>query len=140
VLGFEWTKELATGVKRIDDQHRELIAQANKLLEACYTIKGREMLGNIEALMEGCIAGHFATEEELMTDHAYPHYGAHRMAHQKVMARYAKLKDRFLKEGVGVHLVIMVNQLIISWLKSHIRDHDKALGEHLVAIESSGKP
>ena len=43
----EWTKDLATGVNEIDDQHKELLKNMNELLVACRHGKGRDVIETV---------------------------------------------------------------------------------------------
>lgn len=41
-MAIEWTDELATGVNKIDNQHKELFKRINNLLDACNQGKGKD--------------------------------------------------------------------------------------------------
>ncbi len=130
-MAIEWTEDLATGVQTIDDQHKELFGRINVLLNACNMGKGRMEICRTVAFLEDYVNEHFSTEERYMIKHQYPDYDAHRAQHISLRNNLARLKQRLDEEGAGVHIIILTNQLIIDWLRNHIRILDRSFGDYL---------
>lgn len=74
---------------------------------------------------------HFATEEAAMISAGYPKYFGHRSEHARFTGNLKDLKHLLLKDGPGVHIVILTNHLVVDWLRSHILSLDKAFGNYL---------
>lgn len=125
---IDWTDDLSVGVAQIDAQHKELFAQINRLFEACHQAKGKEAVGEIIAFLGNYVVEHFAMEERYMLALGYAGYEEHRAAHEEFIQRFSALRERFEKEGPGVHIVVMTNQVVVNWLNTHIRNMDKKLG------------
>lgn len=132
-MAIEWTEDLATGVSEIDNQHKELFKRINNMLEACNQGRGKEEVGRVIKFLEDYVVTHFTTEESYMTKHGYPEYPVHKAAHSLFIENFSGLKRKFETEGVGVHIVILTNSLVVDWLINHIRKVDKALGGFLKA-------
>lgn len=126
-----WSEDLATGVPRIDVQHQELFRRINSLLEACNKGKGKEEVKSVIKFLEDYVVTHFSEEERHMINFSYHDYAHHKSEHTEFMENFAKLKGHLESEGIGLTAVIMTNQLVVDWLRSHIRRIDKDLGAFL---------
>lgn len=126
-----WSEDLSIGVPAIDAQHKELFRRINSLLDACHQAKGREAVSEILGFLANYVLEHFATEEKLMSERAYPRYEEHRREHEDFKTRLAALSERFAAEGPGIHIIIATNSVVVTWLNRHIRHVDRALGGFL---------
>lgn len=131
MTSIEWTDELSIGVAEIDRQHKELFAQVNRLLDACHQARGKEAVAGIIAFLGDYVVRHFAAEEEYMARCGYQGLEPHRAEHRQFIERFAALRQRFEAEGPGVHIVVMVNNIVVNWLNKHIRNVDRAMGKFL---------
>jgi hemerythrin len=132
-MAIEWSEDLATGVNEIDNQHKELFKRINNMLEACNQGKGKEEVDKVIKFLEDYVVTHFTAEEKYMTTFDYPEYSAHKSQHLWFIENFSGLKRKIETEGVGVHIVILTNNLVVDWLINHIRKLDKALGGFLKA-------
>lgn len=138
-MAILWTEELATGVREIDEQHKEMFRQINRLLDACHQGRGHEAVGTVLNFLDSYSRKHFQLEEQYMLDYHYPDYKQHKAQHQEFIGNVAEVKRRFLAEGPGVHIVVITNRVLAGWLNSHIRKVDKVLGKYLrPKLEKSG--
>ena len=71
-MEFAWSDDLLTGVRDIDEQHRELFSRVNTLIVACTQQKGKDEIGNYLQFLMDYVAFHFAAEEREMTTYQYP--------------------------------------------------------------------
>jgi hemerythrin len=132
-MAIEWTQDLATGVTEIDGQHKELFRRINALMEACRQGQGKSEVHKVIGFLEDYVVEHFSLEESHMVKSSYPGYGAHRSQHLEFMEKFSDLKQQIEREGVGVLTVVKTNQVVVDWLKNHIRRTDKSLASFLVA-------
>lgn len=140
-MAIEWTKELATGVPIIDDQHKELFRMINNLLEACSRGRGKEEILSVIHFLEDYVVSHFSEEEQHMQQSNYPAYANHKAQHEEFRRNFASLKQLFETEGPGVYVVIKTNHVVIDWLTAHIKRVDKDFGAFLqTKTVSSGLP
>jgi hemerythrin len=133
-MSFAWTPELAVGVEAIDAQHRELFARVDALLRAA-----REGRGPVEALhvlgfLGEYVVEHFALEEALMRDGAYPGFAAHRAEHAALERRFAALRTSFARGGADDALAEAVEAELGGWLVRHVSGTDRALGAWYAAL------
>ena len=56
---------------------------------------------------------------------------SHKRQHLEFMENLFRLKTQFEAEGPGVHIVVIINRLVVDWLRNHIRKTDRALGSFL---------
>jgi hemerythrin len=125
----QWTEDLATGVDRIDEQHRELYAQVAALHQA---MRGGQ-LGRVPAIVEFLqryALEHFATEEREMAAAAYPDLAEHRRLHQQFVGEFLRHKA-LLASGIAPSAVVALSQWLTDWLRDHVRRVDGAMARHL---------
>jgi len=130
-MAIEWTDDLATGVNEIDNQHRELFQRINNLLDACNHGKGKEEVKKVISFLEDYVITHFSEEEKYMGKYDYPDYMVHKRQHLEFMENFFRIKTQFEAEGPGIHIVVITNNLVVDWLRNHIRKIDRALGSFL---------
>ncbi|BEH09382.1 MULTISPECIES: hemerythrin family protein [Geobacter] len=133
-----WTDDLTVGIWEIDTQHRALFAQLEKLLDACMV--GRELDEVMEMIvfLDDYVTTHFDTEERLQRQGGYPDYDKHRAEHVIFRTNLERLKAELRESGATRDLVLRVNQVLIDWLKTHIRNVDAAMSEFL--LKKTGQP
>jgi len=127
---FKWKNEYSVGIESIDLQHKKLINLINQLQTAVDYSTGetfeREAL---DELVEYTVT-HFRYEENLMEEHAYPDFEAHRKQHDnmvkkvtEVVDNYKENKDNAMKEATAY---------LKDWLINHINGTDKQYSDFLI--------
>ncbi len=128
---IKWTPDLATGSSEIDNQHIELFERINSLLESMSRGKGREEVGKVITFLENYVVEHFGMEERYMNKLSYPGYSLHKGQHAQFLNEFSTIKRQFQNEGSSSLLAINIQRKVIDWLKNHISQVDKELGEFL---------
>jgi hemerythrin len=136
-MAMQWTNTLSVGIEAIDDQHKEIFAKANSLMEACQQGKGKQVAGEIIGFLNDYVAEHFSGEEKLMLKHNYADYKTHKDQHENFANGFKDLKSRFEAEGPGLQIVVLTNKTIVNWLVTHINSTDKKLGAFLKELSDS---
>jgi hemerythrin len=131
-MHVHWTTELATGIEAIDAEHRELIERMDRFLDACRRGLGKARTLEMLDFLESYAISHFAHEEALMAKSSYPESRTHRAQHTTFRKNVAAIRAAFDQEGATVSVVVLVNRTVIDWMLGHIRNSDRALGDHLV--------
>ena len=124
-----WDKRLETGHPKIDEQHLSLIDTYNRLHNAMKQGKGKDEVGSILIFLKDYTVTHFAMEEGLMKESAYPGMGKHLEIHKDLVAQVADLVDKFQKGTVTITLPVM--NFLEDWLTKHIQGEDFRLAEYL---------
>ena len=128
---IEFTKELETGDERIDSQHKELIAQLNKLHNAMKERRGKEETANIIAFLENYVLKHFA-DEEILTEKITNSLRLENIrAHKEFIAKLSKFKTEH--QNNSITLTIDIYNELSSWLVNHIKSIDVNLAKLIKA-------
>lgn len=131
-MAFQWNQGLSVGVQAIDDQHKEIFARVNRLLQAASQGKGKDELGQVIEFLGSYVISHFGAEERLMVQHPYPGAAAHRSQHQQFLRTFTQLAGDFKKEGPTSQLVIALQKQVCDWLVNHIGKLDREFGSYIL--------
>jgi hemerythrin len=117
---IKWNERLSVGIKKLDEQHKELIKTINALIER----DNDESEGIADALdrMTRYADYHFKTEERLMREHGYPDYVSQQSEHTEFKTRTAN----FCLEAMA-HKKALPQELLtylVNWLTYHILESD----------------
>lgn len=126
---FEWKKDYSVGVKKIDEQHKELVKHLNSLYQALQEGKGKEALGTVLDGLLQYTKKHFSSEESLLKLYKYPAYEEHKQKHNKMKDHVARLKQKF--DSGEISNPIEITNFLKDWLAKHIMETDKAYGPYL---------
>ena len=128
----EFDNSLVTGNDMIDEQHKELIAKINKLMESCENSSGkRDAIKMLEYLSE-YTDFHFAAEEKLQEEVNYPQIEAHKEKHSEFKKSVEELHEMLVdEEGPSDAFVQAVNKNVINWLYDHIKGFDRAVASYI---------
>ena len=132
---IEWEESLSTGIERLDEQHRRLIAMINELNDAMESGEGHGVLGRIIDGLVDYTVTHFADEETLMTRAAYPRLVAHKMEHAAFTKKALDLKHRFACDQRILNMEVLT--FLRGWLVLHIKGTDLAYSPSIKAMLAS---
>lgn len=118
---MQWTDDLATGIRVIDDQHKRIISYINELDHARQTGSAEEVEHVLDGLLDYTVT-HFEFEEELQEKAGYPFLKAHQRVHEIFMKRIAAFRDR---ANNGEDIVPELLSMLKVWLSSHIKGDDR---------------
>ncbi len=80
-----WKEIYETGIIALDNEHRALVAEVNRLYEAIRDKRGEEVLGDILTMLESYTVDHFQHEEKLMAEYHFPGLEEHQKVHQELI-------------------------------------------------------
>ena len=123
-MAYQWDSTLETGYEKVDNQHKQLVAALNALIEASKSGKGDKMVLETMDFLTGYAIKHFADEEKLQKQFNYPDYLNHKNIHENFKATVKKLTDRVRSEGPSETVVNEVSISLGSWLINHIKGDD----------------
>ncbi len=126
-----WSDELATGIRKIDLQHQELIEMINEL---CAALKSNEDVDTLKRLLprlSAYVLFHFGTEEAMFRNDpaCAEHAEVHVREHQAFSMKIASFKDAAPDEQ-GAAMAELVDYLQ-HWLVEHIMKTDQELARLL---------
>ena len=126
-----WNDSIAIGIPQIDRKHREICGRVDDFYNACEQGKGaQEVLHLLDYLKEYTFE-HFAEEEALQLQIAYPNYESHKKQHDIFRKRMADLRVDIADWGVTTDTVMTVNRLVTSWLIRHIMGCDAGIKNYI---------
>lgn len=132
---MQWTEDLETGIKVIDDQHKRIINYINELHHASETGNEAEVQEVLAGLLDYTIT-HFQFEEELQEKAGYPFLKAHQRVHEIFMKRIATFRERAEK---GENIIPELLSMLKVWLSSHIKGDDRDYVESVKKITGSNE-
>jgi len=124
------TKEMETGVEKIDNQHRELIERINDLLSMGTKSISKEETEKTLVILGDYIVKHFNDEEAMQKQSGYPEYDSHKELHQIYFAEFHRLEKEFIENGPSMKFTLDVNNSIIGWIVRHIKTADCEFGKY----------
>ena len=130
-MALTLTKEMEVGVKKIDDQHRELIERINAVTHMGVKAASKEETQKTIDLLNDYVIKHFKDEEALQAQTpAYPKMAQHKEQHRLYLQELQKLKAEFLKNGPSAAFSISLNNSVINWIVRHIKTVDVEFGRY----------
>jgi hemerythrin len=136
-MAYIWDKNLETGNRTIDDQHRRLIDAINNLQTAKLAGKGTSQLEELMVFLITYTIKHFRDEEALQIKYQYPDYSEHKGQHTDFKKQVDRLMAEIGAEGPSPALVDKVTELIGSWLFNHIKGHDFKCAAYLRSMDEA---
>lgn len=130
-MNAELDPALVTGNDAIDAQHRELFAHLATLLAASRERRSQQEVAGLLDFLGDYVIRHFAAEEALMIQGAYPGIEAHRAEHRDFVKQYEVLRRELRSEGPSRLFAIRLGNRVTAWLREHIYRTDRLLAEWL---------
>ena len=126
-LHLQWSKTYECGHAEIDQQHRNLFAKANQLLQMNSKDASKENIATIiKELLEETVA-HFAYEEQILEQLAHPDTSVHALSHRRLLDKTNILLDK-LQRG-GADLAALLHFMIYELTAQHIMIDDRCFGK-----------
>lgn len=119
----ELTRDLLTGVGKMDSQHRRLFDLINELNDAITNGKGRTVMTRVLDSLIDYTELHFGEEERVLEQIRYPDIEIQKRAHRAFVAKAREFKVDF-ESGKGMVSTSIVN-FLNDWLVKHIGGLDK---------------
>lgn len=128
------TKDMEVGVAKIDAQHKELVTRLNNVTAMGAKAVSKEETQKTLDMLGSYIVKHFADEEALQKQSAYPKFDWHKGQHQLYIGEFQKLKSEFTANGVSPKFTLSLNNSIINWIVRHIKSADVEFGKYYQTV------
>jgi hemerythrin len=135
-MAYQWDSSLETGYDKVDNQHKQLVAAVNNLMEASQSGKGNKAVMETLDFLTGYAIKHFGDEEQLQVDYEYPDYLNHKRIHDDFKLVVGELTGRVAKEGPTEELINEVSNAIGAWLLNHIKGDDFRMAAFVKAADT----
>jgi hemerythrin len=126
-----WSEQFATGHKTIDEQHRVLFENINRLEGLLVqTNPNRQECDFIIGLinyLENYAVEHFQVEEQCMESYRCPAHQHNQQAHRYFILSFRRLKEHCQSEGFRPEILKQLHQFAEDWIQQHIMRIDVQL-------------
>ena len=122
---LEWRTEFSVGVTSMDDEHRHMIEMINAVYEELRDHRDANSIEGFLGDVYNAVASHFALEERLMRDAAYPEYEAHKDDHENLLDQIRDMMDA-VGDAPEKGLALLEERLS-SWFGRHFATFDARL-------------
>jgi hemerythrin-like metal-binding protein len=123
-MNIPWNPSYRIGDTRIDQQHEQLFALANAMLQTTT----HEALQLHAIQLYKAVRKHFFEEEALMRETKFPGLEGHVASHNAILAKLVGLSADIGKNHVSVALV---EDFLNEWGMRHIPNEDAAFTKHI---------
>jgi hemerythrin len=133
-----WSKNYATGIKQIDDQHMELVSLTNELYRACLTNEQeiQNVFKEVMSRMVAYVRYHFATELEILERIHFPDYIEHKKQHDQLVLQILEAAKEY-NEGRKYVPNSFVRELK-DWVFGHIGVYDQIYAVYVAEQRKKG--
>lgn len=122
-IDISWKEEYSVGVKRFDDDHKEIIKIISRINDTLYQFKTLEHMPDIFGELKDYAERHFKAEEELMEEHGFPGYEDHKREHEEFDRKIEKLEEEV---NTTPRLTTFdLASFLYEWLEDHVLNVDK---------------
>ncbi|VAV82213.1 hypothetical protein MNBD_DELTA01-2053, partial [hydrothermal vent metagenome] len=122
-------REYSVNIKKIDEQHKELIGYLNVLHKAFTEGKDHAIIEVMLEDLSSYAKYHFGLEEQLMQAYDYRDYMVHRLRHNYFIEHIVDLEIDYMAGKKDVTGRTMY--LLKDWIDKHIKIKDKEYSKYL---------
>jgi len=126
-----WTEGLELGIDLIDNQHREIFEQINKLILSFDEGTEQESAYDVLCFIEDYVNKHFTTEEFYLQKYEYQDLANHIQMHRAFSKHLDDYKVSHRRSGMTRHAAIEMNEFLTSWWQNHILKIDSKYVEEI---------
>lgn len=124
---LEHSEKLIIGNKIIDNQHKKIISQVNKILQKIELNRSiNEIMREIDVL-EDIVQIHTRTEEKYMRKNNYSEYDEHYNEHHILKSNIKIIKKAIFTNNRIKEFKNVIHSQVMNWYKEHMLNYDKKL-------------
>ncbi len=138
---FPWNENFATGIAKIDEQHRRLVELVNSLASHLAYQADIPTLNAIFSELTQYAAYHFQTEEEIWHQY-FPEDElelAHKHSHTSFVDDIVRLKNEESIKPIET-VIEDILSMLTHWLAFHILESDKRMAKAVLAVQAGATP
>lgn len=123
-MSLKWDDSLVLGIEELDNQHKTIIDQYERLSEATQDGSSNEVIADLVNFLFEYAQVHFATEDSYMVKYGYPDIEKQRREHAEFTRDVDAFKKRIGQGGASRELAINIAGKLVRWIIMHIKSHD----------------
>jgi len=116
----KWSDDYATGIARVDEQHKMLFSSVGDFREALDAGVGSRTYGMLLDFLDQYTRGHFSYEEGCMERHRCPVAQQNKDEHTALLRTLGQFRQRFAEHGYTAGDAVSLLDTLDDWLGSHI--------------------
>jgi hemerythrin len=124
-INFVWTKDLSVGEDHIDEQHKRLLSQVNKIIHIMTFGATSKEITETLYFFDEYINEHFIYEEDYMKKNKYPYIDEHKKKHKDFIKSYLLFKKQLYGGVKPERLIMDIETYLGQWWINHIGKEDK---------------
>ncbi|MCB9916468.1 MAG: hemerythrin family protein [Planctomycetes bacterium] len=117
---MKWTPDYATGIERIDSQHKMIFQMLEDYQITLEAGEGERIFGVFLDSLDLYCKGHFGYEERCMAERQCPQAEQNLAAHAAFNEQLAGFRERFRREGYSPAEAARLVETVAGWLSGHI--------------------
>ena len=117
---MKWSDKYATGIQRIDEQHRMLFKMSNDFQSALDERRGERIYGIFLDFLDNYCRRHFHFEERCMVEYHCPVAQKNKEAHSMLLATLRDYQQRYAANGYLDADARELTNTVDRWLDEHI--------------------
>jgi len=117
---MKWSEDYATGVERIDDDHKMIFKMSEDFRAALDNGKGESVYSVLLDSLTLYCRGHFGFEEQCMTKFRCPVAEKNEKAHQTFLETLSEFQERYAANGYNYNDARKLVGTVDGWLENHI--------------------
>ncbi len=125
---IKWETKFETGINRIDEQHKQLVAIMNKLHENIIIQKDGSLVNDLLMDLKIYTIDHFTTEEKMLKKYNYPAEKEHIEEHQKFINKVSE--NLFDVSSANLAKGYRLVEFLKDWITDHVLMHDMEYVTH----------
>lgn len=137
-MGIQWDDTYLTGIEEVDRQHRGIVDHLTALSDQLQHEFSQEQLSEMASFLRNYVVEHFATEEAFMLRYNYPKIEEQRTEHQQFNIEVENFVAELEQSGGSRELALKMLGKMIRWVISHLRSHDREMGEYIINAMQKG--
>lgn len=126
-MALQWDETLLLGIEEIDNQHKAIIENFEKLSEAAQQGKSMDIVEELAVFLFDYARMHFTTEDKIMVEYRYPKIEIQRHEHGEFTRDANELKRKIEQDGASKEVAIEATGKLLRWIINHIKKHDREM-------------
>lgn len=128
MIDMRWDNKYCVGHERIDHEHRVFLDLIVNVSHAEEQRSTKERIQRLLTELRKYAEFHFYSEENIMLDHGFPEYEAHRCEHAVLVAELERRAHDYLRDEIPLDDLV---EFLFRWFALHTTGSDKRLARHL---------
>jgi hemerythrin len=130
-MAIYWEEKLITGVPAIDEQHKEIFIEFERLSRSIEEGGRNDEIESLLDYLNEYVNTHFTDEEKLMSLFKYPGLEEQRQQHIQFKENITKLREMLTDNVPAKEIAIRIDATLIRYFISHVRKLDSKLGDFI---------